>query len=308
MKKLIYTCLCCALLISTGAAAATRQYSRTLSQFSAIDISGPFSVSLVRGGDYRALLTVEEEYIDYVICNVKGSVLSLGLDERKVPSDVKKKFRGKGTPDPVFEAVVYVPELLQGLTMSGKAVLSDTEDLFDKSRTTFSLSGNCVVMPISLSTLTFSLTMQNKASADIAVTCKESFVEAGNTSVLKYEEECDNSSYTLSGNCKVSSVCRNKLVNITTKANCSMSISGTSDRAVYTISGTSEVDASRLEVPDANVTMQSVCKLNQAAYRSLTVNLSGGSSLFFAGDPSVTIENIKSATMSRSSGSRVSRL
>ena len=193
MKKLIYTCLCCALLISTGAAAATRQYSRTLSQFSAIDISGPFSVSLVRGGDYRALLTVEEEYIDYVICNVKGSVLSLGLDERKVPSEVKKIFRGKGTPDPVFEAVVYVPELLQGLTMSGKAVLSDTEDLFDKSRTTFSLSGNCGVMPISVSTLTFSMTMQNKASADIAVTSKESFVEAGNTSVLKYEEECDNS-------------------------------------------------------------------------------------------------------------------
>lgn len=308
MKKLIFTCFCSTLLICTGAFAATQQYDRNVSKFSAIDISGPFSVSLVRGSESRVLLSVEEDYIDYVICNVKSSVLSIGLDERKVPSEVKKKFRGRGTPDPVFSAVIYVPDLIQTLTMSGKAVLREAAEVFDKSGVSFTLEGNCELKHLSVDTQNFSLAMQNKAAADISVSCRESHVETGNAASLKYEEESENSSFSLSGNCKLSVSSKTKLMNIASKGNCSMKLSGSGDKAVYNISGTSEVDASGFEVPDAEVTMQSVCKLTQAAYKSLTVNLSGGSSLYFAGEPSVTIENIKSATMSRTGSRNAGRI
>ena len=65
MKKLIVSLLCISFLVSgMGAAAATRQYSRHLSPFKSIEVSGQFTVSLVRGSDYRALLSVEEAYIE----------------------------------------------------------------------------------------------------------------------------------------------------------------------------------------------------------------------------------------------------
>ena len=57
------------------------------------------------------------------------------------------------------------------------------------------------------------------------------------------------------------------------------------------------MDAASFEVPDAEVKMSSVSKLTEAAYKTLKVNLNGGSTLYFINDPSVTIENIRSATM-----------
>ena len=83
-------------------------------------------------------------------------------------------------------------------------------------------------------------------------------------------------------------------------------ISGSGNRAEFDINGTSEVDASAFEVPDAVVKMSSVSKLTEAAYKSLRVNLNGGCTLYFLNDPSVTIENIRSATMTPDTSSRKS--
>lgn len=299
MKKLIVSLLCISLLVSgMGAAAATRQYSRHLSPFKSIEVSGQFTVSLVRGSDYRALLSVEEAYIDYVTCEVQGSSLVISLAERKVPSEVKRQFRGKGTPDPVFSAVVYVPDLLQGVTLSEKAVLQDTEDLFDKSRVSFELSDNAVVKPLKISSLSFNLTARNKSSADFDVTCKECSVEAFNSAQLKIvEQQSEESEYSLQGTSKVVSYCTTEKLSVSTKSNCYMVVSGSGNKAEFNINGTSEVDAASFEVPDAEVKMSSVSKLTEAAYKTLKVNLNGGSTLYFINDPSVTIENIRSATM-----------
>ena len=296
---MIVSLLCISLLVSgTGASAATRQYSRHLSPFKSVEVSGQFTVSLVRGADYRALLSVEEAYIDYVTCEVKGSALVISLAERKVPSEVKRQFRGKGTPDPVFSAVVYVPDLLQGVTLSDKAVLQDTEDLFDKSRVTFELSDNAVVKLLKVSSLSFNLTAQNKASAEFDITCKDCSVQASNSAQLRIvEQQSENSEYKLQGTAKVVSLCTTEKLSVHTKSNCYMTVTGSGSSAEFDINGTSEVDAASFEVPDAVVKMSSVSKLTEAAYKTLRVNLNGGSTLYFINDPSVTIENIRSATM-----------
>lgn len=287
------------MLMTAGAQAATKQYSRPLSPFSSVEISGSFTVSLVRGSDYRALLSVEEAYIDYVTCEVKGSSLVIGLEERKVPSEIKRLFRGKGTPDPVFSAVVYVPDLLLSVTLSDKAVLTDTEDLFDKSRVSFSLSGSSTVKALKLSSLSFNLTAQNKSVADFDVTCHECNVQLSNSAQLHIvERESEHSDYRLQGTSKTTSICSSELLKIYTKGNCTMVVSGSGEKAEFDINGTSEVDASGFEVPEATVKMSSVCKLTEAAYKSLRVNLNGGSTLYFMNDPAITIENIRSATMS----------
>ncbi|MBP5720893.1 MAG: DUF2807 domain-containing protein [Bacteroidales bacterium] len=304
MKKLCFTLLCGILLFSAGAGAATGQYSRKLSPFSGVDISGPFEVRMVRGSEYRALLSYEDAYDDYVTCDVVSGILVLSLDERRVPSEVKRQFRGKGTPDPVFSAVIYVPELIQTLSMSGKSVLYDTEDLFDKAKISFDLAENAVMKHMSVSTLNFKVSVRGKASADLTVGCKEFVAETANACVLKVEETSEVSNYYLQGSSRVTAKSETGALNVHTKSNCTMSITGSGNTAEFDINGTSEVDAFGFEVPEATVTMTSVCKLGESAYRSLKVNLSGGSSLYFANEPAVSIENIKSSTMARASGAR----
>lgn len=299
MKKLIASfvslvALCCGVL-----SAQVSQYSLDVEPFSTVNVSGPFEASLVRGTQYRVLISVLEPYKPYVECSSTAGTLTLNLDERKVPLDVRRQFRGKGTPDPVYSAVIYVPDLVQFVNLSGKAVLRDTEDLFDKARITITMEGNSSVKSLSLSSLVFNLQMKGKSTADINVTCSESHIDLANSSNLTLDEQAEDSFYIIAGSSKARVKSETKRLTLSAKGNSSMSLYGAGDGATFELSSTSEVDASGFKVSDADVRMTSVSRLSVAAANVLRVNLNGGSTLMFAGDPAVSVENIRSATMSR---------
>lgn len=299
MKKLLATIASLVVLGCGILSAQVEQYSIDVQPFSSLDLSGPFQVSLVRGSQYRVLISVSEPLKPYVECSTLGSTLSLTLDERRVPADVKRQFRGRNTPDPVYSAVIYVPDLLQSVTISGKAAMHDTEDVFDKARVVFSLSGNAAVKAVSLSSLVFKLEMRGKSSADFEVSCRECVVDIANTSSLVMVEKSEDSFYTIAGSSKSRVKCNTERLTLNAKGNASMNLSGEGDGATFELGSTSEVDASSFKVSDADVRMSSVSRLSVAADNVLRVNLNGGSTLLFSGDPAVSIDNIRSATMSR---------
>ena len=300
MKKILTVAVAALLAMCSGALQAqTAQYSIDLEPFSGVAISGPFEVSLVHGTQYRALITVLEPYKEYVVCSVSGGILKLDLDEKKVPSEIKKQFRGKGTPDPIYKAVVYVPELLRSVELSEKAVLHDTEDLFDKARVTFSLEGNSSIKSMNISSLVFVLDMKGKSSADFAIDgrkCEVSIAGSSSLNLKAEEEECELS---LQGSSKLEANCRAKKFSLSAKGNSNSTITGTADEAVFQMAGTSEANAQRMDVAAADVQMSSVCTLSINAIQTLKVNLNGGSTLLFGGEPSIIVDNIRSATMSR---------
>ena len=308
MKKLLTTIAALAALGCGLLSAQTVQYSVDLPSFSTVDISSPFEVSLVRGQQPRALISVLEAYKDYVTCSVSDGILSVGLDEKKVPLDVKRQYRGKGTPDPIYSAIVYVPDLLKAVNMSGKAVLRDSEDVFDKAHTVFTLDGQSSVMTLNVSTLLFNLNMQGKSTADLKAVCRETNVNLAGSASLTMDEQTDKSQYVLAGSSKARVKSKTMSFSVLAKANSSMTLAGTSDGADYELAGTSEVDASLFEVSDADIRMSSVTRLSVAVANVLRVNLNGGSTLQFLGDPSVVIDNIRSASMTRIPGETTTKL
>lgn len=287
------------MLSGFSAGAAVKQSSINLTPFSNLKVAGTFSVSLVRGSDYRALITVEESYMDFIVCSVTDNVLTIDIDERRVPSEVKRQFRGKGTPDPVFSAVIYVPELIRSVELDDKAVLCDSEDVFDKARVTFDLDDNSNMNNLEVSSQQVEISLQNKSTADVKVSCTKLEVDTSNSSNLTIVETSEDAAYSLQGSSKVVAKSRTVHMEIKTKSNTTMTLYGTGDSITYNLSGTSEVNAMGFEVPDAKINMTSVCALYQAAYRSLTLNMNGGSALYFKNEPQVSIENIKSSTVSR---------
>ena len=305
---MILSLLCISLLSGLEAGAATKQTSISLPPFTGINVTDGFEVSIVRGSDYRVLLSVEEAFADYVVCNVNGKVMNLELNERSVPAEVRRQFRSKGTPDPVFSAVIYVPELLQSVTLADRAVLKDTEDVFDKARVTFDLSSSASVQRLSVSSQSVRISMRNKSVADFIVACNVLEAETQNSASLNVEETSQDSDYSLLGSSKITAKSRTANLKVRTKAGSVLRISGSGDKASYELSGTSEVYASDFEVPDAVVNMSSVCMIMQSAYRTLKVSLNGGSTLFFANDPQIIVDNIKSSTMTRMSGGSSAKL
>lgn len=302
MKQSILTALLLSVLLSPGAFAATKQTSINLTSFNSISVSGPFKVSLVKGADYRILITLEEPYMDYLVCNVSGQTLQLDLDERNVPVEVKRQFRGKGSPDPVFSAVVYVPDAVRSVVLNGKSVLHDTEDVFDKSEVFFTLNDNSNVNNLDVDSRQVHIVMQNKSTADFSVVCDKLEAETFNSASLSISDASAESNYYLQNSSSVSAVCRTSTLNVNSRSNSAMTVSGTGDNAIYNLGGTSEVHADKFEVPDAKVTMSSLCVLSQSAYRKLTVNLSGGATLVFANNPQMDIEIVKASTITRAEG------
>ena len=299
MKKILTVAVAALLAMCSGALQAqTAQYSIDLEPFSGVAISGPFEVSLVHGTQYRALITVLEPYKEYVVCSVSGGILKLDLDEKKVPSEIKKQFRGKGTPDPFYKAIVYVPDLLRSVNLSGKAVLYDTEDLFDKARVTFTLEGNASLKSLKVSSLMFCLDMKGKSTADFVVSGHESDISLAGSAELELDCETEQCTWNLQGSSKLNASCKAVRFNLNSKGNSNAKVTGTAEEAFFQLSGTSEAEASGLRVSSADVQMSSVCSLSVNALQTLKVNLNGGSTLLFAGDPSIIVDNIRSATMS----------
>lgn len=299
MKKILTIAFAAlAALCSVTLKAQTAQYSVDLEPFSGVSISGPFEVSLVRGTQYRALVSVLEPFKEYVVCEVSGGILTVTMDEKKVPSEIKKQFRGKGTPDPFYKAVVYVPDLLRSVQLSGKAVLSDSDDVFDKARVSFELEDNSKLKSLQVSSLVFSLEMKGKSSADFVLSGRKSEISLAGSSSLTLDSESEECDWHLQGSSKLNASCKAVTFTLNAKGNSNTKVSGKADEAFFQLAGTSEADASRLEVSSADVQMSSVCSLSVNAVNSLKVNLNGGSTLLFAGEPSITVDNIRSATMS----------
>ena len=304
MKKSILSTLVLAVLFSTAAGAAVAQTTLELNEFTGISIGGSFDVSIVKGTGYQAVVTVEDAFLPYLECKVNGRTLSIDLDERKVPSEVRKQFRAKGTPTPEFKALITVPGVLQSVALSDKAVLRDCDGVFDDAKVSINLTDNAIARNVDVKSQAVHIYLQNKSAGDFKVNSKVLEVEAGNNTNLRIEDNSDLSDYQIQGSTNVTATVQTATLKISAKGNSEMKLSGTASSAVYELSGTSEVSAEEFEVPDARVTMSSVSVLKQGAYKTLTVNLNGGSTLLFANDPVVTVENIKSSTMARISTGR----
>lgn len=298
MKRFVIALLCLGLPLAPAFASGPVQLSRECGAFSGIDAGGQFELTIVKGTQGRVLITIEDVYEPYLICQVKGSVLKLSIDERKVPSDVKRMFRGRATPDPVFSAVVYVGSALQSVTLSDKAVLASAEnEVFDPSRCSFSLSDNSSVKDLTISSESLRIIMQNKAVAKLDASCGDFSVEQSNSSNLDVKVNSRQASFKLSSMAKAMANVTTGSLEVNTRGNSSLNLDGKAEKVAFELSGTSEVDALSLDVPDAEVRMSSLCKLVEAASKTLKINIGGGASLSFAGNPEITVENIRSSTV-----------
>jgi len=102
MKKLLTTLACLVAFASGVLSAQVAQYSLDLQPFSNVDVSGPFKASIVRGTQYRVLISVSEPYQPYVKCSTEGSSLTVSLDEIRVPLEVAGCSAARGLPIPSF--------------------------------------------------------------------------------------------------------------------------------------------------------------------------------------------------------------
>lgn len=112
MKK-IFLFMAAMVAFSANIFAANITKDVKVGDFTKIDVSYSFDITVVKSSEPSVTITIDEEYEPYLVVRVSHGVLLVGIDSARLPNRLSKNMGNK-----VFEAEIGVKEL-SGLSMSG---------------------------------------------------------------------------------------------------------------------------------------------------------------------------------------------
>lgn len=294
MKK--FFVIAAGLILSVAALAQSKDIEYNYSNFTKIVAGNDFEVTLVTNGDtYKISLQVEAPYADYVSAGVKNGALEMSLDEKGVPSEVKKQYKGR---NPIFKAVVTMPVPPQEISLSDKASLTTVYPLELVNSLTINATDNAVVKPMTVSGQLLYLNLDKKASVD--VTYKEGTkvtLNGSGYSKANLSAECSEVEVAINAGAETTLKCEAEKLDYIAKGTSKSVINGSAEFAGFTVTGTANVNAINLETPEADVAMNGLCSLSVAATDFVKANVTGGANLTFNNTPSFEIVNVKNSSI-----------
>ena len=141
--------------------AQTRPIEHEFSPFDAIEASNGFKVSTVANDNYGVKLTVDDALESYVECYVRSGVLHIGLDDKSIPKDIKRQYKGRNSEEPTLIAVVYMPTL-KSLTLNDESEFVNSKNL-SGDRFSLTMSGSSKINDLKVVAKIVSLNLAKNA-------------------------------------------------------------------------------------------------------------------------------------------------
>ena len=302
MRPLVYKILAVVTgIFALGYSAAFAQSPRdieknNLSVFTGITLGGEFTLEVKYGSQYAAKLTTEEMLADYVQFSVSDGKLSVSVDERKVPAEVKRLFRGKNAA--TYRLIVTMPEGLRTVNLSDKAIFLSSDDrVFHPENVEINVKENAKIGTLKFASDRVSVKMERKAEATLEVTCDSLDVDMSGSTNLTLIQHAEKVGYALAFNSNLVVSGETESLSLSAKGTSKAILNGTAPVASFKVTNASNVNAVNLEVEEARVEMNGLCTLTQAATQDLYVNIGSGSTLVFKNEPTFHILNVKSASL-----------
>lgn len=269
-----------------------------LPAFSRITLGGDFSMDIRYGKQYAATLGVENLLADYVLFSVMDSTLTVSLDERRVPAEVRKLYRGKDAATPTLNLVVTMPETLRLLRLEDRSVLLSADDLVvDPDGLRVEVTDQARVASFAFGSGCVDLNLDRKGSVKMNVTCDSLHVRQAGNSNLELTYHTQVCAFELNGSCSLAVAGETELMKLDSKGFSKSILNGKAPVVRYKLANSSQVNATMLEAGQAFVEMAGLGTLTQAASESLTVDLSGGATVYFLNDPAIHVLYLKNASL-----------
>lgn len=283
--------------------------------FSSISVADDFEVTLVKG-PCGVKVSTDKQLVPYLQVYVRAKTLYITYDEKAVPKDIKKLFKGRGASNPGFKAVVSVRDL-SGITLSNNAVLSATEE-FTTTGFEMNLADKSQVKNLTVRADQITLNMKKNAQAVLGMTAsKRMDINTDGNANLKLTSEAPELFLTAVGSSDVILSGSSKTATMNLSGSADVSATQKAWEVVLKTGGTSklqlsgeaesmQVDGKRNSLVEANAfTVKKVqAQLSHSARVNLTVtelieatSLVGGSALYFTGTPEVKIGKIIKSTL-----------
>ena len=320
MKNLFSKFLCLAVLASAFAFPSRAQFVNHLEEstlpvgeFTMVSANGDFEVTLSKGS-YGVRLTTDKNLTPYVQVYVRSNTLYLTYDEKSVPKDIKKLYKGKNASQPVFRAVVSMPQL-NGIELDDNVILSSAEAFYG-SDIVISLTDKAQVRNLTVQGNSITVNMKKNAQAALTLTAdKKMEVTTDDKAILKLAEKAREITLNAKGNSDNALSGEGEILNLNLSEKTTSNVSHRTKNAVLNVGGSSKLiltgTGEYLEVKGGkNAEVEAVAfpvktmkaeldggKVNVAVEKELNVTLLGGSSLFFTGSPTLIVNKIVKSTL-----------
>lgn len=320
MKNLFSKLLCLAVLASAFAFPSRAQFVNHLEEstlpvgeFTMVSASGDFEVTLAKGS-YGVRLTTDKNLTPYVQVYVRSNTLYLTYDEKSVPKDIKKLYKGKNASQPVFRAVVSMPQL-NGIELDDNVILSSAEAFYG-SDIVISLTDKAQVRNLTVQGNSITVNMKKNAQAALTLTAdKKMEVTTDDKAILKLAEKAREITLNAKGSSDNALSGEGEILNLNLSEKTTGNVSHRTKNAVLNVGGSSKLiltgTGEYLEVKGGkNAEVEAVAfpvktmkaeldggKVNVAVENEMNVTLLGGSSLFFTGSPTLIVNKIVKSTL-----------
>ena len=320
MKNLFSKLLCLAVLASAFAFPSRAQFVNHLEEstlpvgeFTMVSANGDFEVTLSKGS-YGVRLTTDKNLTPYVQVYVRSNTLYLTYDEKSVPKDIKKLYTGKNASQPVFRAVVSMPQL-NGIELDDNVILSSAEAFYG-SDIVISLTDKAQVRNLTVQGNSITVNMKKNAQAALTLTAdKKMEVTTDDKAILKLAEKAREITLNAKGNSDNALSGEGEILNLNLSEKTTSNVSHRTKNAVLNVGGSSKLiltgTGEYLEVKGGkNAEVEAVAfpvktmkaeldggKVNVAVEKEMNVTLLGGSSLFFTGSPTLIVNKIVKSTL-----------
>jgi hypothetical protein len=248
MKKFLSLIISLSVAIT---AAGQLTETRTVSNFSSIDASSAFDITLTKGTAESLVLTADEDIMPYVRSEVRNGILKLYLDEpiRNVKN---------------LKAAITMKDL-KSIDLSGRCKLR-SDDVFTSEKFDVDLSGvSSLQLKIKTGQLSFNASGASETTIHAVVRDKITFKLSGATQ-LQGTLTSDHLSMDISGRGEVN-------------------ITGAARATSFKMSGTSKIKADNFIVKNVTVKSSGASSMDIHVTESLKVRSSGVSVIRYKGNP-----------------------
>ena len=320
MKNLFSKLLCLAVLASAFAFPSRAQFVNHLEEttlpvgeFTMVSANGDFEVTLSKGS-YGVRLTTDKNLTPYVQVYVRSNTLYLTYDEKSVPKDIKKLYKGKNASQPVFRAVVSMPQL-NGINLDDNVILSSAEAFYG-SDVVITLTDKAQERNLTVQGNSITVDMKKNTQAALTLTAdKKMEVTTDDKAILKLAEKAREITLNAKGSSDNALSGEGEILNLNLSEKTSSNVSHRTKNAVLNVGGSSKLiltgTGEYLEVKGGkNAEVEAVAfpvktmkaeldggKVNVAVEKEMNVTLLGGSSLFFTGSPTLIVNKIVKSTL-----------
>ncbi len=257
--------------VPAQAQSVTKEYK--LSGFSELAVSHTYQVDLTRSDRYSVSVDVPDFLVPYLIVEVRGNCLVLGLNE--LPRDVRHRLDSGRFR---LNASVSMPDLT-ALRMSGASSLKSQGEFAPRRSFTAALSGACSVNDLVVRTQDMSLQCSGACSFRLSGTFDELEAKASGSSKIRLAANAKEAEIELSGASNVSLDGRVDKLEVQASGASHFNQKGRIGSLVGRASGSSQIYTDEAPATIASVSLSGASRARVDVSDTLGMTLSGASRL-----------------------------